>query len=150
MPWHGRNLTLVAQVVNLDFPPLKTEVAAKGDTCLADPTLMRGINKSKDFFSFTGDIQTLAKGHNLSSKVEQYWMQGRHAHLFSLRAVCLYCCHSQENATRKMAMSVVCKEQMFSKEQQCIRTQGVLSQCVCKEHQTCLQGVNIPRCQSAR
>lgn len=151
MPWHGRNLTLVALLVNLDFPLLKTEMVAKGDTCLADPTLMRGINKSKDFFfPFPGDIQTLAMGHNLSRKVEQCWMQGRHARLFSLSAVCLYCCHSQENATRKTAMSVVCKEQMFSKEQQCIRTQGVLSQCVCKEHQTCLQGVNGPRRQSAR
>lgn len=144
-------LTLVARVVNLDSPPLKTEMVAKGDICLADPTLMRGINKSKDFFfSFPGDIQTRAKGRNLSSKVEQYWMQGRHARLFSLRAVCLYCCRSRENATGKMAMSVVCKEQMFSKEQQCIRTQGVLSLCVCEEHQTCLQGVNIPRRQSAR
>lgn len=49
VPWHGRNLMLVARVVNLDFPLLKTEMGAKGDTCLADPTLMRGINKSKDF-----------------------------------------------------------------------------------------------------
>lgn len=48
-------------MVELDFPLLKTGMVAKVDTCLADPTLMREINKSKDF-PFLGDIKTLSKG----------------------------------------------------------------------------------------
>lgn len=60
---YRRDLTMVAQVVppQLGFILLRTAVVAKVDTCLADPTLMRGINKSNGFPS-PGDIKTLSKG----------------------------------------------------------------------------------------